>query len=282
MGKRKQRQTYDRHALYEAAVQSVEYDVEFIERVYEEMNGRKPRRLREDFCGSASLAAHWVRHHPENEAWGVDLDAETLDWGRRHRVAPLDGDASRVHLRCGNVLATRGPKVEVQVALNFSYCIFKQRAALLRYFETAHRLLEPGGIFLCDLLGGNETVTELKEKTRRESRKDPDGRIVPALTYVWEQESFDALDNHFVAHITLEFKRKKKKKRLKRAFTYDWRLWGLPEIRDLLEDAGFEMSQVYAQDWDDEADEPESEYHLADELSNDGGWVVYVVARKAD
>jgi len=274
VGKKKKRYTYDRHALYETAVQSVDYDVEFIERVYEGMHGGKPRRLREDFCGSAALASHWVRHHPENEAWGVDLDAETLDWGRRHRVAPLGDAADRVHLSCADVLATRGPKVEVQVALNFSYCIFKQRAELRRYFKTAHRLLEPGGIFVCDLIGGTETVTELKEKTRRKSRKDPDGRIVPALTYIWEQEHINAVDNHFVAHITLDFERKGKKRRLKRAFTYDWRLWGLPEIRDLLDDAGFELSQVYAQDDD-------GDYHLTHQLSNDGGWLVYVVARKA-
>lgn len=275
MGRKKPRYTYDRHALYESAVQSVEFDVEFIGRVYKEMHGRKPRRLREDFCGSASLAAQWVRHHPQNEAWGVDLDAETLAWGRRHRIAPLGDAASRVHLRCGNVLATRGPTVEVQVAFNFSYCIFKERAALLRYFKKAHRLLEPGGIFVCDLLGGNETVTELEEKARRKSRKDPDGRTVPALTYLWEQEHFDALDNHFIAHIHLEFEQKGKKKRLRRAFTYDWRLWSLPEVRDLLDDAGFELSRVYDQGWD-------HEYHPTDELSNDGGWVVHIVAKKAD
>lgn len=282
MGKKKPHYTYDRHALYESAVQSVDFDVEFIERVYEEIHGRRPHRLREDFCGSASLAAHWVGRHRENEAWGVDLDAETLSWGREHRIAPLGDAASRVHLRCGNVLATRGPRVDVQVAFNFSYCIFKERAALLRYFKNAHRLLEPGGLLLLDLLGGNETVTELKEKTRRERKKDPDGRMVPALTYTWDQEHFDALDNHFIAHIDLEFKEKGKKKRLKRAFTYDWRLWSLPEIRDLLDDAGFELSRVYDEGWDDKRDEPDGEYRLTHELSNDGGWVVHIVAKKAD
>ncbi len=282
MGKKKPQYAYDKYALYESAVQAVEFDADFIERVYREIHGESPRRLREDFCGTASLAAQWVRGHPDNEAWGVDLDAETLDWGRLHRVAPLGDDAARVHLRCGNVLATRGPQVDVQVAFNFSYCIFKQRSELLRYFKTAFRLLEPGGLFLCDQLGGTETLLELEERTRRPRKKDPDGRIVPALTYVWEQEYFDAIDHHFIAHISLEFKKNGKKKRLKHAFTYDWRVWTLPELRDLLGEAGFELVQVYAQEWDEETDEADEDYHLTDRLDNEGGWVVYLVAKKPD
>ncbi len=213
---------------------------------------------------------------------GVDLDAETLDWGREHRVAPLGDDAARVHLRCGNVLATEGPPVEVQVAFNFSYCIFKQRSDLLDYFRAAYELIEPGGLFMCDLFGGTETLTELEEKTRRDGKTDPDGRKVPPLTYVWEQEVFDAIDNHFVAHISFEYKRDGKKEKQKRAFTYDWRLWGLPEVRDLLMEAGFEMTQVYSQEWDEETEEVGDDYELVDELDNDGGWVVYIVAKKAE
>ena len=30
-----------------------------------------------------------------------------------------------------------------------------------------------------------------------------------------------------------------------RAFTYDWRLWSLPETRDVLADAGFRKTIVY-------------------------------------
>lgn len=282
MSAKKARYTYDRHALYESAVQNVEADVDFIERVVEAIHGRPARLLREDFCGSAALAAEWVRRHDDNRAWGVDLDLDTLEWGREHRVAPLGDAASRVHLRCGDVRATRGPKVEVQVAFNFSFCVFQERSELAGYLRSVHRLLRPGGLFMVDLFGGTESLLELEEDTRRPKTQEPDGRWVPPLVYTWEQETFNAIDHHFVGHITLEYEKKGKKKRLERAFSYDWRLWTLPELRDLLAEAGFEWTQVYAEGWDDEADEADGNFELTDHLDNEGGWVVYVVAKKPE
>ena len=50
-----------------------------------------------------------------------------------------------------------------------------------------------------------------------------------------------------VNHIHFEFTNGS---RLKRAFTYEWRLWTLPEIRELLGEAGFSRSTVYWEDRD--------------------------------
>src|SRR5690242_11707983 len=51
----------DRHALYEVAVQGVDWDLDFLERVWRYRHpGRAPRRFREDFCSTAALATAWV------------------------------------------------------------------------------------------------------------------------------------------------------------------------------------------------------------------------------
>src|SRR5262245_34724867 len=114
-------QPFDRHVLYEAAVQGVEYDLDFVERVHRGNSGRWPRLLREDFCGTAALAAAWAVRRPENRAWGVDHDARVLAWARAHRLPRLGEAASRVRLTRGDVRRRRGPLMDAVVALNFSY-----------------------------------------------------------------------------------------------------------------------------------------------------------------
>ena len=51
----------DRHALYEVAVQGVDWDLDFLERLYRARNGREARVFREDFCSTAALATAWAR-----------------------------------------------------------------------------------------------------------------------------------------------------------------------------------------------------------------------------
>src|SRR5947209_10004777 len=91
----------DKHVLYEAAVQGADYDLDFMDRVYRRLNGRAFVRFREDFCGTALVAAAWALRRPENRAWGVDLDRATLESARRHRLARMR-DAARCgkQLRC--------------------------------------------------------------------------------------------------------------------------------------------------------------------------------------
>src|SRR5262249_57184120 len=85
----------DPFALYEVAVQGVDWDLDFLERVWRYRNpGREPRTFREDFCSTAALATAWARRGPERRAWGVDLDPAPLAWARRHRL-PFMRDAGR-------------------------------------------------------------------------------------------------------------------------------------------------------------------------------------------
>lgn len=278
-GKRKKRRGKskpftDRHALYEAAVQSVDADADFVERVYRKRNRTEPRDLREDFCGTAALACEWVRRGEDRRAWGLDLDVPTLAWGRKHRVAPLGDAGERVHLIEANVLDCAGYRADAAVAMNFSFCIFRERAELLRYFRAVRRSLRPGGVFVIDIFGGTDSMTEITEKSPKPAEVQADGRRVPAFTYIWEQAKFNPVDHEIVCHISFRLRGGKK---LRRAFTYHWRLWTIPELREILAEAGFEGSDVYVEGWDDEADETDGVFRKRVRFENQAGWVAYIV-----
>ncbi|MEM7393040.1 MAG: class I SAM-dependent methyltransferase, partial [Verrucomicrobiota bacterium] len=142
--------TADKHILYEASVQAVEPNMVFVNSVYRKKRRRRPHLLREDFCGTANLACAWVRSSSKNEAWGIDLDGPTLDWGRKRHVAQLEEKAKRLHLIQDDVLAAKAPKVDIVVAFNFSYWIFKERKTLLKYFKGVRRGLKDDGMVVLD------------------------------------------------------------------------------------------------------------------------------------
>ncbi len=265
------------HHLYEASVQNVDADVDFIEDVYEELRGGEPGSLREDFCGTAALCAEWIKRDPTRVAYGVDLDEPTLEWGRKHRIGLLGDHGSQVVLSQEDVRTAKSPTVDVQVAFNFSYFIFTERAALRDYFSSVHASLNQGGLFLMDLFGGVESEQELLEKTRYPAQVDPDGTEVPEFTYHWDQHRLNAIDRSLRCFIHFKIKGGPK---IKKAFRYDWRLWMLPELRELLAQAGFSASHVYAEGWDDDADEPDGDFKRKKRLDNEGGYVSYLVAER--
>ncbi|MEE8427506.1 MAG: hypothetical protein V3S15_09465, partial [Woeseiaceae bacterium] len=80
----------DIHELYEESVQNVENEVQFLQATFRERVGREARLLREDFCGTASLACEWVKQGKDFSAIGVDIESDVLDWGRKNRVSRLD------------------------------------------------------------------------------------------------------------------------------------------------------------------------------------------------
>ena len=225
--------TADKHLLYERSVQSPEAEIAFVDRVYRKARGRLPDLLREDFCGTAFTSCTWARTRPGNHAIGVDLDAKTLEWAIAHNLAWLnDEERQRVELVRGDVLHVRSdPPADVVLALNFSYFIFKRRADLLAYFKAARRNVRDDGLFVCDAYGGYE-AQQVMEETRRQG----------GFTYVWDQSSYNPVTGETLCRIHFRFP---DGTQLRNAFTYDWRLWTLPEIRELLEEAGFARSTVH-------------------------------------
>jgi SAM-dependent methyltransferase len=272
--KKKQRAVPHRHHLYTASVQSVEADLKFFRRIYKKKNGGPFRRLREDFCGTAALACEWVRRGARHEAWGLDLDQETLDWGRRHYVPHLGDGARRLHLLCRNVLDVTEPEMDLIAALNFSYSVFKTRDGLREYFLRVRQSLTDRGVFVLDVWGGNEAMCEDTDKRKIDAETAFDGTKIPSFTYVWEQARFNPIDHHILCHIHFHLRGGGK---IKRAFTYDWRLWTLPEMQELLREAGFSSCEVYVEGWDDEEDEADGIFRRRTYFENQEGWVAYIV-----
>ncbi|CAN5341233.1 hypothetical protein BH24PSE2_BH24PSE2_12480 [soil metagenome] len=254
----------DRHDLYERSVQSVEDEVGFLEETYASIRGRKPRVLREDFCGTAGLACQWVRTNRLHRAIGVDIDGEVLEWGRERHVMQLsEKQRERVRLLCGDVLSARPERADLIVALNFSYWVFKTRARLRDYFKAARRGLGEDGLFILDIFGGTEAFDECEEKTRYKG-----------FTYVWDQARYDPITGDYLCHIHFRFPDGSS---LEPAFSYEWRLWTLPEVRELLDEAGFRRSTVYWQG-EDEDGEASGEFSPVDRGEADPAWIAYVVA----
>jgi SAM-dependent methyltransferase len=266
----------DPYALYEAAVQAVDYDLDFIERVYRGGRGRRFRDFREDFCATAHLAAQWVLRRPQNRAWGVDLDPRPLRWCRRHRLPVMREAAGRLTLIRRDVRAVRQPKVDVVAALNFSYWVFKRRPELLEYFRAVRRSLKPGGMLVVNAFGGTEAMAALVEKRRVAATNAVDGSPIGPFTYLWEHVSFDAIDHHIVCRIHFRFP---DGTRMRRAFTYDWRLWSLPEVEEAMLEAGFADAEIYVEGWDDKKNVADGIYRRRRRFPNQEGWLAYVVGR---
>jgi hypothetical protein len=238
--------------------------------VYRKAYGRLPLTLREDFCGTAFFCAEWVRSQPDRTAIGIDLDQPTLDWGIAHNLAPLEEPGRRVKLLCQNVLDPVRQPSDVALGLNFSYWVFMTRDDMRAYFKGVHDSLSRQGMFFLDAYGGPYSMEAMGEDEIERSA------IKGGFTYLWDQHEFNAIDHRVVNHIHFEFKDGSK---LERAFTYEWRFWTLPELRELLAEAGFSKSHVY---WEDEDEDGEGTgvYRARKRASNSGAWVAYIVAEK--
>lgn len=254
--------TADRHQLYQLSVQAPEHEVTFMEKTYRKMFRRKALRLREDFCGTGLLCAEWVKSDPARTATGVDISAETLAWGRRHNIEPLGPAASRVTLLEEDVRAQRRGKFDIVNALNFSYWVFRTRSDLVHYFSRVRKSLADEGFFLLDAYGGWESQQPMLEPRK----------IAAGFTYVWDQDRFCPITHAVTNYIHFEFKDGTK---LEKAFTYEWRFWTLPEIRELLLEAGFTRVDVH---WDVAADDEEEKYEILARAENQPGWLAYIVA----
>ena len=158
------------------------------------------------------------------------------------------------------------PKADVILVGESSFYILQDRETLVRYFKSAKRSLAPGGMFLLEMAGGPGMTARMVE--RRTVRPEKEGKFV----YVWDQKSFDPIQRNAKYSIHFQFPNGKK---IRDAFTYDWRIWTIPEVRDALADAGFTKSVVY---WEtSHKGEGTGEFLPAEEGDNAFSWIAYVV-----
>lgn len=257
----------DPHELYQESVQGVEFELDFVAATFEAIRGRAPRRIREDFCGTAQSAVEWVTRGDDHEAVGVDVDPEVLTWGWENNIAPLTpGQKERIDLLPEDVMTVSAGTFDVVQAFNFSYWFFQERHEMKRYFEAVHAALADDGVLFLDAFGGYEAFSCQSEET------DMGG-----FTYVWEQAAFNPLNCEMVCFIHFRFPDGSE---LPQAFSYNWRLWGAKELRELLAEVGFSRTRLYVQAFDDETDEPIDRFDETEEIPDYASWIGYLVAEK--
>ena len=229
---KKKKERFDKYLYYKQSVQSPEEDIKFFSKVYRSVYKKNPRLFREDFCGTFLIGCHWVKAHRENKAIVVDKSREPLDYGRKHHFARMSlREQARLRVVNKNISSPSLPKAEIISVSNFSYFALRERKTLFRYFKNVRRQLMEEGLFIIDAFGGAAC-----EEANEESVSHG------GFNYYWDQENFNPITNHSRFHI--HFKRRGEQKR-ERVFSYDWRMWSLPELRDVLADAGFSKTHVY-------------------------------------
>ncbi|MNK80068.1 hypothetical protein D3C87_997660 [compost metagenome] len=265
INKKSSKVQFDKYELYRKAVQSAETDVVFLRDTFKELKGKAPRVFREDFCGTFALSCEWIKLNPRHESIGVDLDPEPMAYGRSHYLNKLTGEQQkRMKLLEGNVLDPNLPKSDLIAGMNFSYCCFKTRDLLKKYFANAYRSLNKDGIFLVDTFGGSQCYDAIEDTIKHDN-----------FTYYWDQTNFDPVTNEALFHIHFKVGGKK----IEQVFTYDWRLWSIPEIRDLMMEVGFSKVHVY---WEGTAKDGSGDgnFTRVDHGESCQSWIAYIVAEK--
>lgn len=257
----------NRHVLYEKAVQCVEAEIDMVDQNFKALRGWQAISLREDFCGTANTSCEWVRRRFKNTAVAIDLDQDVLDWGRIHNVNQLeDSMQHRITLVNDDVLTVETQPIDIVLAMNFSYQILKTRAKLKGYFQRVYEALSDDGVLFLDAFGGYEAFREMEESTEFED-----------FTYVWDQHRYNPINGDITCLIHFTFPDGSK---MKRAFSYHWRLWTLPELQELLIEAGFQRVLVYWEGTDEKTGEGNGEYLPAEVGEADAGWICYLSAEK--
>ena len=257
-----------KYSLYLKAVQSPDVDVKFFRKVYLQLNKKKePITLREDFCGSFALSCEWVKLRKQFKAIAIDLDKEPLDWGYKHHLQVMSPERQkRLQVIQGDVSTfRRREKADIIVAPNFSSSFFLQRSIMKTYLKNVYRGLNKKGVFLIDTFGGSECMLPNEEETKY---KD--------FSYFWDQETFDPITNIGKFHIHF---RLKNGRLFRKAFSYSFRLWSLPELRELMMEVGFKETYVY---WEGTNSKGEGDGVFVRKEKGEAceTWIAYVVGRK--
>jgi cyclopropane fatty-acyl-phospholipid synthase-like methyltransferase len=258
---------FDKYEYYSKAVQSADNDVRFLKKVFRQIQKKEATTLREDFCGTFMICEEWVKMNREHQAYGVDLDSEPVDYGKKRILKSLkEEQQKRVHISLQNVLEPGLPTADIVAALNFSYYIFKQRQDLKRYFSQVFKSLKSDGVFVIDTFGGSESYEAHEEKTRHQG-----------FTYFWDQKNYEPLTNE--AKFEIHFQIKGEKRRRRKAFTYDWRLWSIAELRDILNEVGFANVVVY---WEGTTKDGEGDNNFKPSLKGEEceSWIAYLACSK--
>ncbi|MBC6416145.1 MAG: class I SAM-dependent methyltransferase [Bdellovibrionales bacterium] len=255
---------FDKFFYYKKAVQNPAKEFDFFKKTFRSFYKKTPLLFREDFCGTFYMAFQWVQDHKLNKAIAIDVDKKPIEYGIKHHLCQLNASQKkRFTFLNKNILTPRLPSAELITVSNFSYFALKTQNLMLKYFKNVHKSLYKKGLFILDVMGGPDC-----EKIIEEERK------YKTFTYFWDQDYFDPIQRE--GHYHIHFKRKGERKRLKQ-FSYNWRLWTIPELKQLLLSAGFSEVYVY---WEqsDKKGEGNGVFKKTKKAETCDSWIAYLVS----
>ena len=261
--------------LYREAVQAPAAEVQFLSRAWAHAHpGWSPTRLREDFAGTAAVAAAWVALSDDHRAVAVEHDPVVCRRAAELAQDTLGPRAEDLLLVEDDVRTAQTPAVQVVAALNFSALGFHDASTMGDYLQAAAAILEPGGVLVLDLFGGPAA-----ERSSAQSRPITDGPA-EGWTYTWRQVSFDPATRRIRCAIDFT---SPDGERMTDAFEYDWRLWPPTELVALAVDHGFADAEIWCDRWDPRAGRSVGRHQPVDpsELERDDrpDWAAYLVCR---
>ncbi len=257
---------FDKYYFYQKSVQDPKGDVKFFLNTFKEVKGKSPKSLSEDFCGTFLICCEWVKLNKHHKAIGVDLDPQPIEYGMKNHFSRLSSsEKKRLKIQRTNVLNPSLPKTDMVIASNFSYFIFKKRYELKSYFQNCYRRLNRGGVYICDIFGGSQCFEPNEEETDFED-----------WSYFWDQDTFDPVTNESMFYIHFKLKGQGK---IKKVFKYDWRMWSIPEVREILNEVGFKNTYIY---WEGSTDDGEGDGQFSRTESGEycESWIAYIVCEK--
>jgi hypothetical protein len=256
--------SFNKYTLYENAVQDAGDEIRFINTRFKKIYGTKPLVLREDFGGTGYVACEWVKQSGHHQAFAIDLDSEPIQYGKQTHYQTLNGSQKkRMRYLKRDVLHAHSIKADAVCALNFSTWFFKERKTLLAYLSDVRRSLRKKGVFVMDTTGGHEVVLPHMDRKR-----------FKGYTYFWQCKSYNPVNRN--AHFAIHFKPHGQRLR-KNVFTYDWRYWTVPELRDIMAEAGFSKSIVYWEGDDGEGG-GNAIFRPVEKADDSEVWLAYIIA----
>ncbi len=260
---------------YRLAVQHPQAECAFLQRAYAHyFPDRWASRLREDFAGTSAVSAAWVALDDDHRALAVDKHGPTARWAQRFVKRSLGDRAEDVVTVEADVFDLGAPRCDIVAALNFSAFIFHQRSELRRYLTHARRCLDRRGLLVLDAFGGPGAM---RVQTQERFIDPPPHEGVEPFRYQWEQRAFDPINQridcriHFVPEVG---------RPCRNAFRYDWRLWSLPELTELLHEAGFTAAEVWCDTYDPATRRSDGVYRPQRSSPARPDWVAYLIGVK--
>jgi len=237
-----------RHELYQKTVQNPKREVEFYRKIYRMIFNTVPNHFREDFCGTGRLSCEWVKNNVYNTAVGIDLDEETVNWGRENNINNLPSGSERIELIIQNVLEPfdSNKRFDIICSMNYSHYLLVKRKHLVTYFMNVRANIQKG-LFIMDFFGGSHIFEEHEHQNQSDY-------------YKFKNEQMNILNNNIIC--TLNFKTKEKK--LETLFTYNFRIYSLIELKEALEEAGFNRFKIFIKDVSDDEENTFHEYKEID------------------